>query len=370
MFALQGSTRKHFKFAVHHFAFTGDFFPNAVLELTDGSLCFGGDNGVVVFNPMKMDKVFDKAEDIQLNKFYVDGEFVTYESGAHDNYLDAAIAYATKITLPYNQNSFSIDFSSFNYAVSSAIEYKYRLVGFEEKWHSTSTDRPHAIYNQIPPGKYKLVIRSFNEHSNKIFSEKSIAVVVQSPWYWSFWSKLLYGVVLLVMFVALYLANQIRQKRKKRLRSLIGDFLSLKQNYQHLIKKYNKEAEMPENDLNSKLKDQIMQAITDNYTNSGFGVEALSKEVGMSRVHLYRRTKELFDASPNDLIKSTRMKMAGQMLIQKSGSIMDIAYLVGFADSSYFTRSFKSYYNMTPKEFIEKFRDQMTEDTFKELFEL
>lgn len=200
---------------------TGDFFPNAVLELTDGSLCFGGDNGVVVFNPMKMDKVFDKAEDIQLNMFYVDGESVTYESGVHDKYLDAAIYYATKITLPYNQNSFSIGFSSFNYAVSSAIEYKYRLDGFEEKWHSTSTDRPHAIYNQIPPGKYKLIIRSFNEHSNKVFSEKSIAVVVQSPWYWSFWSKLLYGVVFLALIVALFLVNQTRQKRKKRLRSLI-----------------------------------------------------------------------------------------------------------------------------------------------------
>ncbi len=355
-------------FASYEVKACGDFFTNSVLEEDDGSIVFGGDNGIVAFNPNKLEHESKKTEVLRLTTLSVDGEPISYNS--EDHLLDAALPYATRLKLPYTQNSFAIGFSVFNYAVSSKIRFKYRLEGYDNQWNATSTDKPQAVYNQVPPGNYKLVIKSFNEEFDRALSEKSIDICVTAPWYWSWWSKLLYFLLTSSIAFGLWYLNQTRVRSRKRLRALLGELLSLRQNYQNLIQKYNNDTPQPHNSLDDKLKNKIIRVISDNSSNSGFGVEELSREVAMSRVHLYRRTKELFNCSPNDLIKAERMKKAGLLLVQSNATVTDIAYQVGFSDSSYFARSFKSYYNMTPKAFVAKYRDNGDEETLKELFEI
>ena len=357
-------------FASYEVKACGDFFTNSVMEEDDGSIVFGGDNGVVAFNPEMLEKASRDAEPIRLTTLSVNGKSVFYEAHAGSNVLDAAITHASSIKLPYTQNSFTLGFSVFNFAVSSKIRFKYRLEGYEENWNSTSTDRPQASYNQVPPGKYRLVIKSFNEKANLALSEKAIDIFVSSPWYWSWWSKLLYVLVVAGFVLILWTMHQTRIRSRKRIRTLMGEFLSLKQNYQNLINTNNNDLVQPQNSLDDKLKKKILQVVSENSSNAFFGVEELSREVAMSRVHLYRRTKELFNCSPNDLIKSERMKKAGLLLVQRKGTVTDIAFQTGFSDSSYFARSFKSYYNMTPKAFVAKYRDNGDEDTLKELFEI
>lgn len=357
-------------FASYEVKKTGDFFVNAVLEQADGTIVFGGDNGVVTFNPKMLEHESQKAESIRLTTLTVDGKEVSFYANAGTSLMDAALGYATRIKLPYTQNSFSIGFSVFNYAVSSKIRFKYRLEGFEDQWNATSTDRPEATYNQVPPGKYKLIIKSFNEEFDLALSEKTIDIYVSAPWYWSWWSKVCYTLVVLGFALALWLMYRTRSRSRKRLRALIGELLSLKQNYQNLIQKDNSSLVSPQNTLDDKLKTKIVRIVSENISNSAFGVEELSRAVAMSRVHLYRRSKELLNCSPNDLIKAERMKQAGLLLVQSKSSITDIAYQVGFSDSSYFSRSFKSYYNLTPKAFVAKYKDQGDEQTLKELFEI
>jgi AraC-like DNA-binding protein len=64
------------------------------------------------------------------------------------------------------------------------------------------------------------------------------------------------------------------------------------------------------------------------------------------------------------------MKKAGLMLIQDKISISEVAYEVGFSEPSYFSKSFKSYFNMSPKDFVARYRDNANDEIVQQLFEL
>ena len=82
-----------------------------------------------------------------------------------------------------------------------------------------------------------------------------------------------------------------------------------------------------------------------------FSVEALADEVGLSRVHLYRRLRALIDRSPSELIRSIRLERAAQLLAQNAGAISEVAYGVGFKSVSHFSRVFREQYGQSPTEY-------------------
>ena len=115
------------------------------------------------------------------------------------------------------------------------------------------------------------------------------------------------------------------------------------------------------------LQDRVAEVIKKNLDNSDFGVDDLSREVGMSRVHLNRRLKEVAGISPSALIKSTRMKQAAYLLVHDKVNISEVAYRVGFSTPSYFSSSFRDYFGMTPKEFVSKYVKE-SPDALEKLF--
>ncbi len=138
--------------------------------------------------------------------------------------------------------------------------------------------------------------------------------------------------------------------------------------------KYNKEidykleeTQIP--DSANKLVTKVIEIIRANMENSDFSVEDLSREVGMSRVHLNRKLKEMMNISPSNLIKSIRLKQAAFLLINNKVNISEVAYKVGFSTHSYFSNSFHDYFGMTPKEFVAKYMDCKDEETLKRILD-
>ena len=78
------------------------------------------------------------------------------------------------------------------------------------------------------------------------------------------------------------------------------------------------------------LMEKIMKTINDNISNPNLNVETLAQQVGISRVHIYRKLKELTNLSARDFIKNIRLKQAATLLMQKNLTISDIAYATGF----------------------------------------
>ncbi len=83
-------------------------------------------------------------------------------------------------------------------------------------------------------------------------------------------------------------------------------------------------------------------------SNSDLNVEDIGRELGMSRVQLYRKMKSLTNYSPNELIRITRLKKAHSMLSALDKTVAEVAYDVGFSSPSYFAKCYKDYFGESP----------------------
>jgi signal transduction histidine kinase/ligand-binding sensor domain-containing protein/AraC-like DNA-binding protein len=119
----------------------------------------------------------------------------------------------------------------------------------------------------------------------------------------------------------------------------------------------------------TKLMQHVMESIRRHLGDSDFNVEQLSREVGISRVHLNRKMKELLGTSPSTLIRSVRLKQAAFLLLENNVTVSEIAYSVGFSSPSYFTSNFTSYFGMTPKVFIQNYLKNPNDEKLRKLLE-
>ncbi|HEX6049634.1 MAG TPA: two-component regulator propeller domain-containing protein [Gemmatimonadaceae bacterium] len=94
--------------------------------------------------------------------------------------------------------------------------------------------------------------------------------------------------------------------------------------------------------------DKVTGIIERHLPDSDFDVTALSREAGVERSRLFRRTRDLFELAPSDLIRSMRIAAGARLLASRSGTVADVAYAVGFNSVAYFRRCFQEAYGVTP----------------------
>jgi len=87
-------------------------------------------------------------------------------------------------------------------------------------------------------------------------------------------------------------------------------------------------------------------------TESDFNVTKLGKELGLSRIQLYRKFLALTDHTPNEYIRNIRLKMAAKMFHEGHRNITRVLYSVGFNTPAYFAQCFREVYGKNPSEYI------------------
>lgn len=111
------------------------------------------------------------------------------------------------------------------------------------------------------------------------------------------------------------------------------------------------EQEIAESHLEDRDKQflkQLHSIIQKNLSDSEFGVEDIGKQIGLSRVQLYRKVKAMTGSSVVDLLRKARLAKAKRLLESRSMSVSEVAYDVGFSAPSYFTKCFKDEFGMLP----------------------
>ena len=138
---------------------------------------------------------------------------------------------------------------------------------------------------------------------------------------------------------------------------LIATANSLIENRIRLREKFNVNKVLSDLPVKNTADDKFLQKVTDTIKNNisevNFGVLELSREVGISRVHLHRKLKSIANVSPNEFIKTIRLQKARELLLQMEFTISEVCYKVGFNSPAYFSSCFKSCFQMSPSEFIE-----------------
>jgi YesN/AraC family two-component response regulator len=98
---------------------------------------------------------------------------------------------------------------------------------------------------------------------------------------------------------------------------------------------------------------KIQEIVDNDLSDSDFTVDEFSKKLGMSRMQLHRKLTALTGLSTTAYIRDQRLRMAIQRLEKSDDTISEIAYAVGFSSPSYFIKTFKETYSMTPSEYQE-----------------
>lgn len=119
--------------------------------------------------------------------------------------------------------------------------------------------------------------------------------------------------------------------------------------------KQEKDREPIINPLDKKLIDKVLRLINEKISDTGFSVDELGQEAGLSRMHLFRKMKALTGDSPSDLIKKVRLEKSKELLEKGELSISNIAYDTGFSTPGNFSTAFKKFFGDTPAQYRAKY---------------
>jgi signal transduction histidine kinase/ligand-binding sensor domain-containing protein len=166
-------------------------------KAVDGRLFIGGHKGYYMFKPEEIN-VSNVAPVLNFSQLNVGGKEILPEK---DGILEDPIWKAKMINLPYNQNSFSIDFIALNYNSSEAIKYSYRLENFDNGWNNLGTDHKASFFN-IPPGNYTLHVKAINGEGS--VTEKILTIIISPPWWKTWWAYSFYTLLFILLGYLIY----------------------------------------------------------------------------------------------------------------------------------------------------------------------
>lgn len=106
--------------------------------------------------------------------------------------------------------------------------------------------------------------------------------------------------------------------------------------------------------IDKKFLNDFAGVVEQNLGNENFNVDDICKEIGISRVQLYRKVKALLDCSITEYILARRLKKAKYLLANENYSISEVTYMVGFSTPNYFSTVFRNKYGCSPSEFKRK----------------
>ena len=167
----------------------------SALKLASGSLWFGTRKGILSFNPQKIESYNCDYKTFIVDFLVSNRDLKSYTD---DPILKGSIRYANSITLRHNQSTFVIEFAALNYYNQNRVSYKYILEGFEDEWHYNAKNRI-ASYPNIAPGKYTFRVQTIDEANTSLKSEKSLQIIVLPPWWFTWWAKTFYAILILVL---------------------------------------------------------------------------------------------------------------------------------------------------------------------------
>ena len=101
-----------------------------------------------------------------------------------------------------------------------------------------------------------------------------------------------------------------------------------------------------------KLLERVMDVINRNLGNAELSVDRIANEVGISRVHLHRKMKELTGQTPHDFIRNIRLKQAAHLLANQGMNVTEVMYACGFNNSASFSTIFKRFYGLSPRDYM------------------
>jgi signal transduction histidine kinase/DNA-binding response OmpR family regulator/ligand-binding sensor domain-containing protein len=183
------------------------FNNSARLNLRDGRLAMGSNNGVVVFDPKTIHQEQSKGK-IYFQDVSILGRSIREISSFK---LDRPVDELEHIKLKYNQNTLTIELLPVGIAAGS--KFSWKLEGLDADWTPPSNHRLLS-YNNIPNKKYVLKIRMYDNSLSQVIAERSLVVKITPPFWASWWFLIVIFLTISVLIYSVfwYYINRLKQQ--------------------------------------------------------------------------------------------------------------------------------------------------------------
>ena len=181
------------------------FFWGASCSGKDGSLQFGGINGLNIFHPDSIAEV---------ESHYNPPLYITdFKKFGTTFKFDTSITTKKRINLSYRDNFFTFVYSAMDFNDPAKIKYAYKLEGFDDDWRYVGNQNM-ANYTNISGGEYIFTVKSTN--SDGVWSDKitKVRVSIDPPFWETWWLKLLV-ILTFVSFIFLFNNYKVKSYNKR-----------------------------------------------------------------------------------------------------------------------------------------------------------
>lgn len=187
-----------------------NFNPTAGIHTRNGQLIFGSNEGVIILpDSLELPSSFSSHMVFSnLNIMYHPVHPMEKNSP-----LTKILDETNFIQLKYDQNTFSMDVSSINFDNPSSILYSWKLEGFYDQW-TPPTSNGTIRYTNLSPGNYTLKVRSILLDNQQILEEREIQIMVERPFWLTFWAFLIYALFIIGAAYAFLRYQIIKRERK------------------------------------------------------------------------------------------------------------------------------------------------------------
>ena len=150
---------------------SNEFNTNACYKHTDGTLFFGGVNGISYFKTDQFRKKNTFVPPVRITQIMV---------------LDSVYPpNQTQLVLPHDQNFITFAFTALNFSNTEKNQYQYQLSGIDERWVHAQNQRM-AKYTKLPPGDYVFRVKGSNDDGVWNQAGASVSIRIRPP-YWQTW---------------------------------------------------------------------------------------------------------------------------------------------------------------------------------------
>ena len=174
-----------------------------------GEMFFGGIYGFNSFYP----------SDIRDNPYIPPVVITSFKKLNEEVKLDRQISDIREVKLTHRDYVFSFEFAALEFSAPEKNQYAYKMVGLDDNWIYTDSDKRYANYTTLPPGDYEFMVKASNNDGVWNENGTSIKITITPPFWNTWWFRAI--IVMAILFFAFlwYQRRSLNIRMKVELRT-------------------------------------------------------------------------------------------------------------------------------------------------------
>ena len=217
LYCFNPGNRRYLHYDVADGLQSNSFKIGSACRAQDGTLYFGGINGISYFQPRAI-RANPYPPVVRITGLRLANKPVAVGDTVNGRVLlPAAFTHPQTITIRAAENDFSVEFVGLNYATPKKHKYAYQLVGYNADWVAAAPRQRTASFTNLPPGSYIFRVKASNGDGRWSTTPATLQFVILPPWWKTWWAYVLYGLVLAGALLGYRLVTLAQQQLKNKL---------------------------------------------------------------------------------------------------------------------------------------------------------